>query len=74
MEEAGTQLQNWPHSDKFIDDAPAPPGLPQNCYDTKWLSNLPQHMQKQLKVKDYDYDFNCITGQPMDVDDGMMQG
>jgi len=74
QKKAGTQLRNRPHSDKFNDDAPAPPGLPRNCYDTKWLSNLPQCVRKQLKVKDYDYDFNCITGQPMDVDDGMMRG
>ncbi|KAL4078640.1 hypothetical protein V8B97DRAFT_1864766 [Scleroderma yunnanense] len=77
QKKASTQLWNQPHSDKFNDNAPALPGLPQNCYDTKWLSNLPQCMCKQLKVKDFDYDFNCITastlvgghGQPMDVDD-----
>jgi len=70
---AGTQLRSRPHSCKFNGDAPAPPGLPQNCYDTEWLSNLPQPVHKQLKVKDHDYDFSSITastsaghGQPME--------
>jgi len=73
QKKAGTQFRSWPHSDKFNDDAPAPPGLPQNCYDTEWLFKLPQPMHKQLKVKDYNYEFSRTTastsvgnGQPME--------
>jgi len=32
---AGTQLQSCPHSHKYNETVPAPPGLPQNCYDAE---------------------------------------
>ena len=55
---AGTQLRSRPHSHKYNETAPAPPGLPRNCYDAEWLLGLPSHIQKQLKVQDVDYNFN----------------
>ena len=55
---AGTQLRSRPHSHKYNETAPAPPGLFRNCYDAEWLLGLPSHIQKQLKVQDIDYNFN----------------
>ena len=55
---AGTQLRSRPHSHKYNDTAPAPPGLPRNCYDAEWFLGLPSHIQKQLKVQEVDYNFS----------------
>ena len=55
---AGTQLRSRPHSHKYNETAPAPPGLPRNCYDAEWFLGLPSHIQKQLKVQEVDYNFN----------------
>ena len=58
---AGTQLWSRPHSLKYNETAPAPPGLFRNCYDPEWLLGLPSHIQKQLKVQDVDYNFNPMS-------------
>ncbi|KAI6143669.1 hypothetical protein BKA82DRAFT_3957168, partial [Pisolithus tinctorius] len=54
---SGTQLRNRPHSNKFNDNAAAPPGLPCNCYDVKWLASLPSRTLKHLRIQESTYAF-----------------
>jgi hypothetical protein len=61
---AGTQLRSRPHTDKFNDLAVAPKGLPQNCYDERWLSNLPPRTRKELRVRGSAYDFGATANAP----------
>ena len=53
----GTQLRIRPHSSKYNETAPAPIGLPRNCYDPYWLAGLTEKTKKELKVQDVDYEF-----------------
>ena len=53
----GTQLRIRPHSGKYNETAPAPIGLPRNCYDPCWLAGLAEKTKKELKVQDADYKF-----------------
>ncbi|KAJ3507925.1 hypothetical protein NLJ89_g6031 [Agrocybe chaxingu] len=38
-------------------DAPAPPGMPRNCYGASWMGALRSGELARLKVANYDYDF-----------------
>lgn len=42
-------------------DAVAPPGLPRNCYDVKWVESLTQKQIRLLEVKDVVYDFSLTN-------------
>ncbi|KAI6155995.1 hypothetical protein BKA82DRAFT_157251, partial [Pisolithus tinctorius] len=50
QKKSGTQLHNRPHSNKFNNNAAAPPGLPCNCDDVKWLASLPSRTLKCLRI------------------------
>ncbi|KAI6146408.1 hypothetical protein BKA82DRAFT_106332, partial [Pisolithus tinctorius] len=57
QKKSGTQLCNRPHSNKFNDNTAAPPGLPRNCYDVKWLASLPSRTLKCLRIQESTYAF-----------------
>ncbi|KIN95632.1 hypothetical protein M404DRAFT_165400 [Pisolithus tinctorius Marx 270] len=55
---SGNQLCNCPHSNKFNNNATAPPGLPHNYYDVKWLASLPSLTLKCLRIQESTYAFH----------------
>lgn len=74
----GTQLHIRPHSHKYNETAPAPVGLPRNCYNPGWLSGLMERPRKVLRVQDQDYPFVTVesgtshsttdASQPMEIE------
>lgn len=45
-------------SDLQNPNSPAPPNLPQNCYDQKWLKTLNKYQLQKLNPKEQEYDFS----------------
>ena len=52
-------------------DAKAPLDLPRNCYDEDWYNNLHLCMQRRLRRRETDYNFDNGTGLD-DVDEVMI--
>ncbi|KAI6015944.1 hypothetical protein EDC04DRAFT_2577898 [Pisolithus marmoratus] len=73
VDDVGTQLWLCPHSGKVNTKAPAPPGLPHNCYNASWLTNLLPHQVKALRVQNKDYDFSSNGSSSPSAPSNVMQ-
>ncbi|KAH7918971.1 hypothetical protein BV22DRAFT_1051388 [Leucogyrophana mollusca] len=57
----GAAARLRPHSQKINKDAPAPPGLPRNCYERDWLASVERLFPRQFKalnIQQFDYAFD----------------